>query len=187
MSANQKHDFLQHYRSLSTDELVDIYRKGTLTEIASEAMLEVLSERGLSTDDIAIIKNDFAAEENTHLASLGDRFLAQFTDGLVALCIGAAFYFIGTFFEIEWIAVIGYLGYYIFSDGLHRGQSFGKRLVNIAVISKKSGKPCNYYRSAVRNCSLLLLGIIDVAFIFGENRQRLGDFAADTEVVNVTS
>jgi uncharacterized RDD family membrane protein YckC len=186
MSANQKQDFLQHYRNLTDDELVDIYRKGTLTEIASEAMMEVLGERGLSTDDIAILKNEFEAEENTRLASLGDRFLAQFTDGLVALLFGIVFYLIGTLFKGEWIAIIGYLGYYIFSDGLHHGQSFGKRLVKIAVINKKNGTPCNFYRSAVRNCSLLLLGFIDVVFIFGQNRQRLGDFAADTEVVNIT-
>jgi uncharacterized RDD family membrane protein YckC len=184
---SQKNDFLQHYQSLSTEELVDIYRKGSLTDTALEAMQEVFRERGVSTDDIAILKNEFEAEEDLRLASLGDRFLAQVIDNITALLLGLAFYFIGRSFGHPAIAMIGYFGYYIFSDGFWNGQSLGKRWVKIAVVNKTNGKPCSFLRSAVRNISLLILGIIDVIFIFGKNKQRLGDYAADTEVVNVAA
>lgn len=186
MQENQKLDFLERYRNMSDEELVDIYRKGTLTEIALEAIQEVFEERGLSAEKIEIIKNEIELESNERLASLGDRFVAQIFDNLIALLFGVIFYFVGGLFHDDhWIASIGYLGYYLLSDGLYGGQSFGKRSFNIAVVNATNGKPCGYIRSAIRNFTLLILGIIDILFIFGRSRQRLGDLAADTEVINI--
>lgn len=140
----------------------------------------------MSTEKIEIIKNDIALENDERLASLGDRFIAKIFDHLIALLLGVTFYFAGGLFHNNhWIAIVGYLGYYLLSDGLHDGQSFGKRSLNIGVINMKNGKPCGYIRSAIRNFTLLILGIIDIVFIFGKSRQRLGDLAADTEVINV--
>lgn len=186
MNENQKIAFLERYRNMSDEELVDIYRKGTLTEIALDTIQEVFNERGISTEKIEIIKNDIELENKERLASLGNRFIAQIFDNLIALIFGVILYFVGGLFQdSHWVALVGYLGYYLLSDGLHNGQSFGKRSLNIAVINTKNGKPCGYIRSAVRNFSLLILGIIDIVFIFGKKRQRLGDLAADTEVINM--
>lgn len=186
MNENQKLDFLERYRTMTDEELVDIYRKGTLTEIALEAIQEVFGERGITTEKISIVKSDIELESNKHLASLGSRFIAQILDNLIALLLGVIFYFVGSLFQDgHWIALIGYLGYYLFSDGLHDGQSFGKRSLKIAVINTKNGKPCGYIRSLVRNFALLILGVIDIVFIFGKSRQRLGDLAADTQVINM--
>lgn len=186
MTKNQQLDFVERYRNLSDEELVDIYRKGTLTEIALETIQEVFAERGISSEKIEIIKSDIELENDERLASLGNRFIAQIFDSLIALLLGVILYFVGGLFhDGHWIALVGYLGYYLFSDGLHGGQSFGKRSLNIAVINTKNGKPCGYIRSVARNFTLLILGIIDIVFIFGKNRQRLGDLAADTEVINV--
>jgi uncharacterized RDD family membrane protein YckC len=171
---------------MSDEELVEIYKKGTLTEIAIEAINDVFRERGLSIEKIETINNDIKLENDEHLASLGNRFVAQIFDSLIALFLGVLLYFVGDFFNHSyWIAIVGYFGYYLFSDGLHNGQSLGKRTLNIAVVNTKNGKPCGYIRSAVRNLSLLVLGIIDIVFIFGKRRQRLGDLAADTEVINL--
>src|SRR6185295_14327998 len=73
--------------------------------------------------------------------------------------------------------------YTLLADGLEGGQSFGKRMVGIRVVSMRSGKPCSFGQSFVRNLLLMILGPIDWIFIFGDRRQRLGDKAAGTIVV----
>ena len=73
--------------------------------------------------------------------------------------------------------------YTLLSDGLEGGQSFGKRLVGIRVVSIETGAPCTFGQSFLRNLLLTILGPIDWIFIFGERRQRLGDKAAGTIVI----
>jgi uncharacterized RDD family membrane protein YckC len=68
---------------------------------------------------------------------------------------------------------------------LRVGQSYGKRIMKIAVVNASSGQPCTFLSSFVRNLLLFLLGIIDWVFIFGKKRQRLDDMLANTMVVKV--
>lgn len=77
------------------------------------------------------------------------------------------------------------LGYIIFADALPRGQSVGKRAMGIAVVDRRTGRPCSAWQSFVRNVLLAILGVIDWIFIFGSMRQRLGDKAAGTIVVEL--
>lgn len=72
------------------------------------------------------------------------------------------------------------------ADGLMHGQSFGKRIMEIYVIDAKSGRPCTFIQSLIRNSSLLL-GLIDCMFVFSEKQQRLGDKIAKTIVIKKTS
>jgi uncharacterized RDD family membrane protein YckC len=62
------------------------------------------------------------------------------------------------------------------------GQSLGKKWMKLAVVDERTGVPCTYGRSVVRNV-LRVLGLVDVLFIFGNRRQRLGDKAAGTIVI----
>jgi uncharacterized RDD family membrane protein YckC len=71
----------------------------------------------------------------------------------------------------------------LLSDGLG-GQSWGKRFFDIRVVDAKSGEPCTFMQSFIRNVVLSGLGPIDWLFVFGERRQRLGDRAAGTIVVD---
>jgi len=73
--------------------------------------------------------------------------------------------------------------YYLFADGFPGGQSLGKRWIGMYVIDEKSGEPCTWGDSLVRNFFLAALGPIDWIFIFGEKHQRLGDKVAGTIVV----
>jgi uncharacterized RDD family membrane protein YckC len=75
--------------------------------------------------------------------------------------------------------------YYFLCDALLGGQSLGKRWLDMAVVDAETGEPCTLWQSFVRNLLLALLGPIDWLFIFGERRQRLGDKAAGTIVVDV--
>ncbi|MDA0336704.1 MAG: RDD family protein [bacterium] len=118
------------------------------------------------------------------LATLGQRLLAQIVDGAV-------------YFGIVLLTVLpfGFKGgvvgaliaglYLLFQDGLAGGQSFGKRLTKTAVIDARTGQWCSFWQSFVRNLLLSLLNFIDWIFIFGAKRQRLGDLAAGTVVIQI--
>ena len=126
--------------------------------------------------------------DNQQLASLSDRLFGQILDSFVAVgafIIALILYSISpTIGGVVLIAAIGYAIFYIlFADGFVRGQSYGKRILNIAVVSSSTGEPCTYSQSFLRNLLLTLLGIIDWVFIFGKKRQRLGDKAAGTIVI----
>jgi hypothetical protein len=71
-----------------------------------------------------------------------------------------------------------------FADALDDGQSIGKRWLGIRVVDDITNAPCTFGQSFIRNLLLAVLGPIDWIFIFGERRQRLGDKAAGTIVVD---
>jgi uncharacterized RDD family membrane protein YckC len=129
--------------------------------------------------------------QSVDLASRLQRLAAQFLDGIVAgipfvaaLLVGVLLprSTIASFVPIVAAAILGVL-YTLLADGLEGGQSFGKRLVGIRVVSMTTGAPCTFGQSFVRNLLLMLLGPIDWIFIFGERHQRLGDKAGGTIVV----
>ncbi|PYP78523.1 MAG: hypothetical protein DMD35_11190 [Gemmatimonadetes bacterium] len=126
--------------------------------------------------------------EATDLATLPQRIAAQFLDGLIAavpFLVGVLITMLSNQPRIVFLVVSGILGmlYTLLSDGLEGGQSFGKRLVGIRVVSIETGAPCTFGQSFLRNLLLTILGPIDWIFIFGERRQRLGDKAAGTIVI----
>lgn len=120
------------------------------------------------------------------LAGIGQRFTAQFIDGLIAVAIGAAFYFAAK--SLSWpleFWVIGYGLYLLFCDALPGGQSLGKKVVNISVVHNVNNTPCTYLQSFARNITLIL-GIFDIVFIIGKSKRRLGDYLARTKVLRLT-
>ena len=126
--------------------------------------------------------------QSVDVASRLQRVAAQFLDGLVAGAPAiAAFLFMfllpRTGFALMLVAALLGALYTLFADGLEGGQSIGKRLVGIRVISLETGAPCTFGQSFVRNLLLMILGPIDWIFILGERHQRLGDQAAGTIVV----
>jgi uncharacterized RDD family membrane protein YckC len=86
-------------------------------------------------------------------------------------------------FTVMFTGYLIFAFYILFADGLPGGQSLGKRLLRTAVIQERTGQPCGWWRSFVRNFMLALLGPLDWVFVFGKRRQRLGDMAAGTIVV----
>jgi uncharacterized RDD family membrane protein YckC len=109
---------------------------------------------------------------------------ARFLDGIVVWG--------GLFFSAFFVRSLG-LGaslavwvpcvlYMLLADGMGTGQSLGKKWMKLAVVDERTGVPCTYGRSVVRNV-LRVLGLVDVLFIFGNRRQRLGDKAAGTIVI----
>ena len=126
--------------------------------------------------------------ESVDLATLPQRLAAQFLDGLVAAAPPVAAFLLtfvlkGAGIVLIVLTCLFAFFYTLLADGLEGGQSYGKRMVGIRVVSMHSGAPCSFGQSFVRNLLLMILGPIDWIFIFGARRQRLGDMAAGTVVV----
>jgi len=121
-------------------------------------------------------------------ASRGARLGGQLVDGLIIL---AAFIPALVLMQVsERVGMVAFIpavifafAYYFFADAMAGGQSFGKRVVDTAVVHAETRQPCSPGQSFVRNLLLYILGPIDWVFIFGERHQRLGDKLAKTIVV----
>jgi uncharacterized RDD family membrane protein YckC len=121
------------------------------------------------------------------LATYGQRFAGHFLDSAVSgggIALGT---YIGASLGVgPTPAVVMFVAYMLLADGLGNGQSFGKKLMKIAVVDQRTGAPCTFAGSLFRNL-VRVLGVFDWAFAFGQRRQRLGDKAAGTIVVRIRS
>lgn len=133
-----------------------------------------------------------------------ERFLAKFIDFLV---MGAIFMFPG------FVGPLAGMTYLLISDGLGGGQSLGKRIIGLKVISLTTGAPCDFRKSIIRNSPFAILMIffyivgwipylgklleaaatlavfgIEIALIYTDDLgARFGDRIARTLVIPATS
>lgn len=139
-------------------------------------------------------------------APFGSRLLAYIVDGFVgaAVFIGALAF--GAFndwltggggfvFGMIILAAFVWALYYSFAkDGREGGQSIGKGMVDLMVVNVKTNKPCSTGESALRALILILLNIVPLVGIFiepvvaiaADDGRRLGDRAADTQVIRTS-
>lgn len=121
------------------------------------------------------------------LASRSDRLFGQCLDGIIGALPVLLSLLVTRLFNIGGLfllpGVLWSMFYFLLADGFPGGQSFGKRWIGMYVIDEKTGAPCSFGASFVRNFFLAALGPIDWIFIFGEKHQRLGDKVAGTIVV----
>ena len=140
------------------------------------------------------------------LAGVGSRALAMMLDGLIVVLIFLALLIIGAFLvgglglfsssASNWAAAIfGLLffllnwGYFAISEILMKGQTFGKRQLNLRVI-KDSGAPIGAYEAVGRNLLRavdwlpVFYGVGIVAALLNKQNKRLGDMVAGTVVVH---
>ncbi len=124
------------------------------------------------------------------LAKPSRRFQAKCIDNFICLSLLASLVFISAQLHAQHlytgILILALpLIYFLCADALPNGQSLGKRLMGLAVVSKHSGEPCNIIQSICRNMLSLHPSIywLDSLFIFSKKRQRLGDLIANTLVV----
>lgn len=198
------------YDMLTTDALLELEREGGLTPAALAALRDELARRddrpngAPGAPPVASAPAWPVQGMSPHgpLAPLGARLLARMIDFVIpyGLFYGPLWLLSPLLPESEetsvavafWTAVfvvlvVAAVGYALFADALPGGQSLGKRLLAIRVVDEKSGAACSYWQSFVRNLVLGMLNFIDWLFIFGLRRQRLGDLAARTIVVNKPS
>ena len=178
----------QRYSSMESEELIELHHAGNLTDMALEVLERVLSEKDVSTAERTEVVESLEKEsrETVPLASIGDRFVAQIIDAVIAFIVLfiPLITFGGKSDTAAGIGAVAYILYLLFQDALPNGQSIGKRIIKIAVVNKTSGKSCGIGASLVRNIVLVFLGFIDLLFLGSKLRQRLGDMAANTIVIN---
>lgn len=177
----EKNNLIALYSSLTEVELDKIKAKGNLTEIAQQAIGEVLA-----TKDLAQSRKEKHLEENFEvlkLAPLTSRFVAKLIDVILLNSAYWSIYIMFGFKTESTFLVFLFLLVFVLGDTFFKGQSFGKRIMSITVIDRNDNSYCSRWQSFLRN-TLLILGILDIGFIFGKNKQRLGDIAAQTIVVN---
>ncbi len=133
-----------------------------------------------------------------------ERFIAKFIDFLV---MGALFMFPGA------VGPLAGLTYILISDGLKGGQSVGKRIIGLKVVSLETTTACDFRKSILRNspfaalivffflvgwipylgklleaAALLAVFGIEIALIFTDDLgARFGDRVARTIVVPLSS
>lgn len=135
------------------------------------------------------------------LAGVGSRFLALALDTVIQVSLVVLLYIvaiallIGRVGEGMWalaiVVLLGFMlfyGYFAAFEWLWRGQTPGKRLLGLRVISA-TGHPMTPYQAAVRNLLRIvdqipgLYGVGIVSVLLTERSQRLGDLVAGTVVV----
>lgn len=150
--------------------------------------------------------------ENVHieyeLAGLGSRFIAFSVDCLIQSVVIIVIRLIMHFIELDLAYVLTELGisqfilftytlilffhlaYFIFFEIFFRGQTPGKKYMNLMVI-KNTGEPIGAFDAILRGFLRLVLlvpgfFIVDVMFVvLSQKYQRIGDFAANTIVVKL--
>ena len=129
------------------------------------------------------------------IAAVVDLVILAVVGGILMLIFGAPLALTGDFAammaagSVAWLvtALIS-LAYFVYFEGT-TGQTLGKKMVNIKVVMQKSGRQLEYADALVRNIlriidflpAFYILGLILIAV--SENKQRLGDMAAKTIVV----
>jgi uncharacterized RDD family membrane protein YckC len=124
------------------------------------------------------------------------RLLAKAIDLFIVLILSVFFYPLGLMLSVVYLVV---------ADSLQNGQSVGKRLIGLQVISLEDGSYCSLRQSFIRNLPFIIpvafaiipiggviLGIItgipfmllELFFIYKlDSGHRLGDVIADTSVM----
>ncbi|MBI1912096.1 MAG: RDD family protein [Deltaproteobacteria bacterium] len=114
--------------------------------------------------------------EDLPKADVLERFLAKLIDFLI----------VGAFFAFPtFIGPLAGTTYILISDGLLNGQSLGKRVIGLRVVSMVTGMPCDFKQSIIRNAIFGVL--IAIYFILGwiPYLGKLLVFAAWSVVVGV--
>lgn len=102
-------------------------------------------------------------------------------DRTKAILIGLVLLLIGLFYDLM-------------KDGFGRGQSWGKRAMDLMVVDLKTNKPCTKNKSLVRNLILIGLNLVPyigwliepIAVLADDDGRRLGDKAAGVMVIQTS-
>jgi uncharacterized RDD family membrane protein YckC len=130
------------------------------------------------------------------LSSIASRFGASFLDMVLyyiyALAVASIFDNFSFAFILPVIYLLSFMLYYILMEQYAGGQTLGKKVVRIRVV-RTDGQPLTLVDSAMRAFLLLFEGFFTLGtlaiLISGTSRlrQRIGDVASDTVVINVPS
>ncbi len=169
------------FRLLETHELLRL-SSTELSETARTVLQQELDNRNIPaiTQDMKPSYTQHSDSINIY-ASAPERIVAR----LIDIAIVYMFIFIADSHVIPTAipAIIAVL-YILFQDSIFYGKSIGKIIMKITVLRENTKQTCSPWQSVVRNCFLWVLGIIDLLLLINKKKQRIGDWAARTIVIN---
>ncbi len=130
------------------------------------------------------------------LASIMDRFLAFIIDGIITMIsIGLLTWFLSIFLGVTVAATIAFVVmglYHFLMETYNKGQSIGKKAMNVSVINLQGQNPSMYeaflrwiFRMVDITLSIGTLGIFSA--MSSDKNQRIGDVFAHTAVIKNTA
>jgi len=205
----------ERYARTSDSDLLALMNVGPerLTPESRQALAEEAQRRGLRIPagwPVAAPIGSYAPPRaRMYLkANFGARLVAWFIDWLVAIVPAVAvggFLFVsgmmnrGTGVGLSILGLVACLlwalWYGFTKDGREGGQSIGKDMMDLMVVNTDTNQPCTIGESAIRKLVWLAVNLIPVVGFFvepimtiaDEDGRRLGDRAAHTQVIPVTS
>lgn len=179
----------EFYERQDSEELLEISKK-QLTEEARIVMNGVLAARGIDDSVIGKLQEEAIEYQERLLqarSTLGSRRARLVGYAIDEWGVGSSIFLV--LLPLKSVDDRVYMGigacfwmlYMLFRDCVG-GQSVGKRVMGLGVVSKESGRPSSWPRSLLRNLTQFLFWF-DAIFILGEGRARLGDLIAGTQVV----
>ena len=204
-------DLRDRYLTYSDRELLTLLRAGQdrLTPNAWQALGEELARRQLSADtvlpDDEPVVDPAITPRRYPKASLSARVSARFVDSIIAfgpvfLALRIDDFWIRaglnrTLGIVLFIFLVAWgIFYELARDGRRGGQSFGKQLVDLMVVNVETNEPCTPGASCLRNFTAVFLSAIPFGVliepllaIFSREGRRLGDRAANTQVIDAGS
>lgn len=142
----------------------------------------------MSTATVVKPMQEKAFTSKSELASRGSRLAASLVDALLPGGIALAAFFIGQplFFFLAAICLIVYQ-VYLLAD---RGQTIGKKMMNIKIVTwggdANGGFSTNVLKRVILNAIISIVplyALVDIFFIFREDRRCCHDLLASTKVV----
>ena len=127
-----------------------------------------------------------AAAGAAELATPGLGFTAKVIDAAIAIAllylgvgIGRILPQLGVGIRTAGIALA--LCYWLFSDAFRNGQSVGGRLTKTAIVDERTGRPCTYRQSFLRN--FFVSSLTGGRWAVNAKQQTFGDSIAGTLVI----
>jgi uncharacterized RDD family membrane protein YckC len=204
----------ERYARTSDSDLLALMNVGPerLTPESRQALVEEASRRGLKIPvgwtPVAVPMTAYApAGARRYVkANFGARLLAYIIDCLVgitpAVVVGIFVFASGGRGRGMGLSVLGLVACVIWciwygftKDGRDGGQSIGKDMMDLMVVNTETNEPCTMGQSAIRSLILWVVNLVPVVgwliepvmAIADESGRRLGDRAATTQVIPVSS
>ena len=185
------------YSNYHKDFLIEEFlQKRTNSEVEKILIIE-LDKRDISLERIQqfVKENKLDAYPNgmtyANLALREHRVMAYLIDNFYIVCLYIAMSLIAWITNIDYVittvtTMLFYWFYFLIKDALPNGQSFGKKSMQLKVVSSKTGKNCTVVQSIIRNIVnyIPLVNIADALFAGRYKRQRIGDILARTIVID---
>jgi len=186
------------YKQWHRDFVIEEHLQKRTNAEVQQVLRNELERRKITAEDIQKIIKKYKLDEYpmgltyANLSLRADRVIAELIDAFYVFCAYVLIFTIVRLLNIGESAgvqllLLTWLSYFLIKDALPNGQSFGKKSMQIKVVSIRTGKNCSLLQSLVRNIVFFVpvLSIADLLWIGRHERQRIGDVLAGTIVIDI--